>query len=230
MSPVETVTAPTSPTALPGRSGRSRRVRSAIGFALGAVATLAVLLGARQFQERDRPAPAVPPPAPRAATPSMAMEPDHQAEDVLSSEESREIAALKARVAAAPEDQASRKKLAVRLIETGQFVDAFGEAKEVLKRDPNDIDGLYVQGVVRLAMGMWPQAQELLDRVLTAVPDHLPAMIAKGRWYRATGQTPLAVATWEKALALAGRPPARPGAIEQIERLLAETREGGAQP
>jgi tetratricopeptide (TPR) repeat protein len=182
------------------------------------VATLAAIVGLRQSQKP----PSAPPP----------VAPAHSPESTPSPVEARELEGLRARLAAAPDDLVARKRLAVRLIETGQFVEAFGEAKEVLKRDPNDIDGLYVQGVVRLAMGMWPQAQELLDRVLVAMPEHVPALIAKGRWYRGTGQVPLAIATWEKALKLAGGAAASSSSrsVREIQQLLSEVREGGTKP
>lgn len=207
-----------------------RRLRLAAGFVLGAVAALATIVGLRQLSSSAPPAET--PPTPSKATPAVAA--NHDPESTPSPVEERELEGLRARLAAAPDDLVARKRLAVRLIETGQFVEAFGEAKEVLKRDPNDIDGLYVQGVVRLAMGMWPQAQELLDRVLVAMPDHVPALIAKGRWYRGTGQVPLAIATWEKALKLAGGDSSKASphsaAVREIQQLLSEVREGGAKP
>lgn len=216
--------------AFESRRRAPRRLRIAAGFALGAVATLATIVGVRQLSSS-----APPTETPPTSTPAVAA--NHDPESTPTPAEQRELEGLRARLAAAPDDLVARKRLAVRLIETGQFVEAFGEAKEVLKRDPNDIDGLYVQGVVRLAMGMWPQAQELLDRVLVARPEHVPALIAKGRWYRGTGQVPLAIATWEKALKLAGGASAKPSpssphsaAVREIQQLLSEVREGGTKP
>jgi|CXWL01.1.fsa_nt_gi hypothetical protein len=130
---------------------------------------------------------------------------------------------LRKQLEANPEDLTARRELAVRLTENGLFVEAFEEATALVAANPQDVDGLYVQGEVRLAMGQWGRAADLLDQVLAGHPDHLLALIARGKAYSQMGQKDAAVATLEKARELAG------GRYPPIDALLAEIR-GVAAP
>ena len=57
-------------------------------------------------------------------------------------------------------------------------MEAFEQARELQKQAPNDPDGLFVEGVVRLAMGQWPLTVQLMDGVLAQHPDHVLAALA----------------------------------------------------
>ncbi len=130
---------------------------------------------------------------------------------------------LRERLRAEPNDLAARKELAVRLAEHGQMLEAFEEAQRVLAAAPDDIDGLYVAGEVRVAMGQWDPALASLDRVLAQYPDHLLALIARGRAYAALGRVAEALGDWQHGLQVVG------GHYPPIERLIA-AQQGGSLP
>lgn len=130
---------------------------------------------------------------------------------------------LRERLKTQPDDLLARKELAVRLAEHGQMVEAFEEAQRVLAVVSDDPDGLYVEGEVRITMGQWDRAIEPLDRVLAQYPDHLMALIARGRAYSATGRPNEALEDWNHGLRLAG------GRYPPLERLIAAGG-GGAMP
>jgi hypothetical protein len=139
----------------------------------------------------------------------------------LSPELQAQLQQLRAQVNAAPQDLNARRQLAVALLNANQLMEAFEQARELQKQAPNDPDGLFVEGVVRLAMGQWPLAVQLMDSVLAQHPDHVLAALAKGQAEASLGQLPQAIATWKKGLAAAG------GSFPPIEELLAEAEAAG---
>ena len=127
---------------------------------------------------------------------------------------------LRARLEADPADLGARKQLAVVLLAEKRLVEAFEEAEAVLRLKPADPDGLYVQGVVRLAMGQGRQAVALLDQVLAQYPEHVAALVARGKAHTKSQNIPMAIASWERGLLAAG------GRHAELERLLARARAG----
>ncbi len=124
-------------------------------------------------------------------------------------------APLAAPSATAPGDLASRKELALTLLAGDQLMAAFEQASEILRVLPDDPDGLYVHGVVRLRMGQSVRSIQLLERLLAGHPDHVPARVTLGKAQRRIGDEAGALRTWTRALADAG------GRHTEIERLLA---------
>ena len=163
-------------------------------------------------QMAQRPAPAASPEAAAAA---------HDESADLPPEVRAQLEQFRAQVQAAPQDLQARRQLAVALLNANQLMEAFEQARELQKQAPNDPDGLFVEGVVRLAMGQWPLTVQLMDGVLAQHPDHVLAALAKGQAEAALGQMPQAIATWKKGLAAAG------GKFPPIEELLAEAEAGG---
>lgn len=216
--------------ATPGRSA-SQAPRSAraglIGFASGVGATLLVggliLSAIRSADENPQSAGMGAGPGASAARPMQPASPAdadraHQGGADLSPQAQAEIAALRERLAADPEDYTAVKQLAVLLLSHGQLVEAFELSETLLAAAPDDPDGLYVQGVVRLAMGQNGPSIELLDRVLAQYPQHVLALLARGRALERLGRMPEAIADWERALEVAG------GSNPQIESMIAEAR------
>ena len=164
------------------------------------------------------PSPAAPATAP-TATASAAAIPQHSAAP-LSAEARGRIAPLEARLAADPSDLRARKQLAVLLLQNQQLMLAYEHASQILAASPDDADGLYVHGVVRLAMGHAPRALELLDRVLERYPDHAMALEARAEAQRKIGDAAGAALTAARA-----RKAAR-GDGSEIEQLLAAASDG----
>lgn len=104
---------------------------------------------------------------------------------------------MKSRLAADPDDLATRKSLTQLLLEHSQFFQAFAEAQEILSRDPADPDGLYAAGLVRYTMGQPTEALERLTAALESDPTYIQASLIKGIIELQIGQREQAVATWE---------------------------------
>ncbi len=165
-------------------------------------------------------APMTPAPQPGAASPEAAAR-AHEESAELSPAVQAQLAQLRAQIQAAPQDLNARRQLTVALLNANLLMEAFEQARELQKVAPEDPDGLFVEGVVRLAMGQWPLTVQLMDRVLAQHPDHVLAALAKGQAEAALGQTPAAIATWKKGLAAAG------GKFQPLEELIAEAESGG---
>jgi tetratricopeptide (TPR) repeat protein len=142
----------------------------------------------------------------------------------LPTEVQRELERLEAAAAAAPTDLLARKRLALARLDAGLYFDAFADAEAILASQPEDPDGLYIQGVVRLSMGQSGEALDLLDRVIARYPEHLRAMIYRGLALAQRGDLEQAIATWEMGLEMAG------GSHPDIENLLREARAQGQPP
>ncbi|MEO7793141.1 MAG: hypothetical protein ABIV06_00085 [Thermoanaerobaculia bacterium] len=147
----------------------------------------------------------------------------HDESAALSPEVREKLQQLRARVEAQPQNLDARRELTVALLQADQLMEAFEQARALQKIAPEDPDGLFVEGVVRLAMGQWPLAVQLMDAVLAQHPDHVLAALAKGQAEAALGQMPQAIATWKKGLAAAG------GSFAPIEELLAQAAGGGSE-
>lgn len=159
-------------------------------------------------------------PAVDASSPEAAARAHDESAD-LPPEVQKQLEQLRAQVQAAPQDLNARRQLCVALLNANQLMEAFEQARELQKIAPNDPDGLFVEGVVRLAMGQWPITVQLMDQVLAQHPDHVLASLAKGQAQAALGQTPEAIATWKRGLASAG------GKFPPLEELLAQAESAG---
>ncbi len=209
----------------------SPRLRSfLLGAAVGAGLATAVFLAFDAGEARQGAAgpPALPAEAVPAAQPAAAARdavPEHEAgAPPLPPEVEAQRRAYEARLAEQPDDLVARKRLALMLLSYARWVPAFEHATQILAARPDDPDGLYVQGEVRLAMGRFEESIALLDRVLAQYPDHVLALTAKGRAQYLAGARGEAVATWEAGLAAAG------GRNGRLEQLLAEARGGPGVP
>ncbi len=202
---------------------QSRALRPALAGYLAGLATagvIAVLTPAAPDAETEAPAQTPPSISARAQepVPTSAEAPRHSAP--ISAETRDRIAPLEARLAADPGDLPVRKQLAVVLLREQQLMLAYEHASEILKARADDPDGLYIHGVVRLAMGHAPRAIELLDRVLVRYPNHVPALEARAEAQRKIGDEGGAALTAERAR-LATR-----GGDSEVEQLLAAARGG----
>lgn len=228
--------ASSSPAGLPAPSASSRR-SGLVGFLAGVASCLVIgglvywaTEGSKPKPEMGGGAPAMAPMAqtspmgqagsPAASSPEAAARAHDESAD-LTPEVQAQLQQLRAQVQAAPQDLNARRQLCVALLNANQLMEAFEQARELQKAAPDDPDGLFVEGVVRLAMGQWPLTVQLMDKVLTQHPDHVLASLAKGQAEAALGQTPQAIATWKKGLAAAG------GKFPPIEELLAQAEAGG---
>lgn len=217
-------------TGLPASAGRRSGL---VGFLFGVGTCLVV--GALVYwatqgsRPRDEMSPggapmATMPPAAQTPPQGAASPADADAAHEESAELTPEVAAqleqFRAQVQASPQDLTARRQLTVALLNANLLMEAFEQARELQKVAPNDPDGLFVEGVVRLAMGQWPLTVQLMDGVLAQHPDHVLAALAKGQAEAALGQTAQAIATWKKGLAAAG------GRFPPIEELLAQAEAG----
>ena len=163
------------------------------------------------------------PPAAAAPQSDSSSVPQHAAAP-LSAEALDRIAPLEAKLAADSGDLLSRKQLALVLLQNQQLMAAYEHAETILASHPDDPDGLYVHGVVRLAMGHAPRAIELLDRVLARYPNHALALAARAEAQRKIGDEAGAALTEARASeAAAGR---ASGGDSEVERLLAAASDG----
>ncbi len=119
-------------------------------------------------------------------------------------------------VLANPDDLAARREMALILLSEERFMDAMGQADQILERQPDDPTAFYVQGVVRLTMGQRGRGRELLERAIELDPQHLHSLIALGRLHLQEGRSDQAIAAWRTALEAAG------GRHAGIEKMLAE--------
>ncbi len=224
----ETATAPApAPAVAAGAPPVSHRRSGLVGFAAGVASCLVIggliywaTAGSKPKEEMAPSGPMGSSAAPNPASPEAAARAHDESAD-LTPEVQAQLQQLRAQVQAAPQDLNARRQLCVALLNANQLMEAFEQARELQKAAPDDPDGLFVEGVVRLAMGQWPLTVQLMDRVLAQHPDHVLAALAKGQAQAALGQTPEAIATWKKGLAAAG------GKFPPIEELLAQAEAGG---
>ncbi len=218
---------PTGPPAAPDSRREPAPVHSGArhalgGFVLGGglVALIAVLIF---WAGRDaQPRPADPGIAPMAtgsgegpAHPEASLPPEVQAE----------AESLLAAIEANPEDLGPRKRLALLYLASDQYVPAFQEARAIQEIAPDDIDAIYVEGVVRMTMGQDQEAAARLDRVLELFPGHVRAMTVKGIVLARSGDLAGARSLWETALEIGGPRP-------EVQNLIAmlDAQEAGELP
>lgn len=162
--------------------------------------------------------------APAAAAPS---EP-HPGSGAVPAEVQQELGRLEQMVAAAPDDLLARKRLALGRLGAGLYFEAFNDAQEILASQPEDPDGLFILGVVRLTMGQTDAALEVLDSVIVRYPQHLQAMVYRGLALAQSGDLEQATATWEIGLEMAGG--SHPELEGLLQRAYAEADSAAAAP
>ena len=193
------------------RSPKSTSSKSAVvGFVSGlSVASLIGIL--IYFALRD----AQPRPEMESGVPTASAQAPHPSTEGLSESDIEQLDELLAQVLTEPSDLLARKQLALFQLSRSLFVEAFENSKEILVQSPNDPDGLYIQGVVRITMGQYELAINLLDQVLAEYPNHIQALLYRGIGFLQNGDSAQAIDTWEVALEVAG------GSHPDIEYLLA---------
>ena len=89
----------------------------------------------------------------------------------------QEIASLKARVAAKPDDIEARLDLARLQLHRQDMMDVFENTRYVLERDPHNARALSYQALVRFAMGQPDQALSMLRDATTRDPELLDGWV-----------------------------------------------------
>lgn len=130
------------------------------------------------------------------------------------------VAEISAFLETSPDNLQARKDLGYTYLGASRFVEAFQQAEEILARAPEDPDGLYMQGMVRLTMGQVEIAGDLLARALRSDPDHVDSLTATGIISLQKGDYQAAIASWKRGLAAYG------GSQPMIERLIRLAEEG----
>jgi hypothetical protein len=143
---------------------------------------------------------------------------------LLPPEQQQQIDTFRARLKADPSDLTAHKRLALALLSADQYFEAFQLAQQILETFPDDPDGLYIAGMVRITMGQDEMAMEHLDRVVEQYPNHVLAHTGRGMVFMRMGDREAAILVFERALAAAG------GRHPDLEALLeiARSGEGGA--
>jgi tetratricopeptide (TPR) repeat protein len=204
VAPAAADTAP----ALPVRRPASPWLGFVGGVACAALVGLLILWAQRDAKPRPGEMAA---PAPQSA--------EHPGGPGLSERDRQALQQLAATVDNDPTDLMARKQYAVGLLSTGQFMPAFEQAEILLASNPDDPDGLYVKGMIRMQMGNEAEARSLLERLVVDYPDHVPALTALGVLALREGGMPAAENFWNQALEASG------GRNPEIERLMAAARE-----
>lgn len=198
----------------PEPHGRARTLITGFAFGGGTVALVSLLVfWAGRDATPKEPEAGMGQPQPTAEVPHP--------EGVLPVQIAEEAGELQARIAASPDDLEARKRLALLYLGNDQYVPAFEQAQAVLTVVPNDIDSLYVQGVVRMTMGQDDAALTQLDRVLELFPQHVRAMTVKGLIFARRSERDRAAEIWNQALEVGGPQP-------EIQNLLAMLQSDGS--
>ncbi len=113
------------------------------------------------------------------------------------------VDAARAAVAANGDDATAWAELGYALVEAEGWIDVWNTAGELLKRAPDNPDGLVLQGIVRMAMGQDSAAKALVGQALAAHPDHVIALSYDGTLALRAGDRAGAKAAWQRADELA---------------------------
>lgn len=149
----------------------------------------------------------------------------------LSPAEQAAIDALKAEVAAKPDDLNAKNRLAHALLEANAVMDAFQVSEEVVKTDPDNVEARTHQAMVLIGIGDLNIAAKVLDKVLTTDPAYPEALLWRGMIHYQSDEREQAVNLWEAASK------ADPGMASGLAPLIAKAKEpatpgqgGGAMP
>lgn len=189
-----------------------------VGF-LGGAAMIGLVAVLVFLAQRD----AKPDPSAMGSPPASAQGGDHPPVPLPPEVEAR-LASLRQQVEADPTDLVARKQLALALLASEQYFEAFQIAETILAGRPEDPDGLYVRGMVRMTMGQDDLAMSDLDGVLEQYPNHILALAGRGMVFMQRGDREAAVLVWERALEAAG------GSHPDLEQLLVLARDPDHPP
>lgn len=144
----------------------------------------------------------------------------HPGADELPPQVAERVAAISQHLETQPDDLDARKELGYTYLGASRFVEAFREGEEILARQPDDPDGLYLTAVVRLTMGQVEIAEQLLARALESDPAHTDSLTAAGVIRLRLGDYGQAIALWKRGLAATG------GQQPMIERMISLAEQG----
>ncbi len=131
-----------------------------------------------------------------------------------------EVERLRGELTGGAEDLEIHRELAGIYLSTQRFMDAFSSSEAILAVDPDDSEGLYIQGMVRYMMGEPGEAFDMLDRSLASNPANTQASLLKGIFLLQMEDREGATATWRKGLEAAG------GTAPRLEHLINLTEQG----
>ncbi len=114
-------------------------------------------------------------------------------------EMARQAEDLRRQIEAEPTNIDLHRALTQLLLTNNRPFDAFQQAQRILEIDPEDPDGNYVSGIVRLTMGQTDIALNALSRSLRSDPGHEQAAMMRGLILLQLGDRDGATATWETA-------------------------------
>ncbi|MGC4044119.1 MAG: tetratricopeptide repeat protein [Armatimonas sp.] len=104
-------------------------------------------------------------------------------------------------------------RVGLALLEHGMEADAQRVSEEILRRDPDSVGGLSLGARAAFALHDASKAEQLLDKVLTKIPDETTILYFYGLVLRQQGKYDKALAAWQKAQA------ANPNAADVYERI-----------
>jgi cytochrome c-type biogenesis protein CcmH len=195
-----------------------------LAYAIGGAAFfLAAILAVRQFSTAKTGMGGMGMGAAPAPAPEVTAEDAHGGE----APPNPRIDALKAEVAAHPDDLAVRLDLAEAYLGDARLFEAFEAASPVLAKQPENPRALTYVAVVKLAMGQGAEAEKMLDTAVARDPKLAEALSYRGLVRFQAGRFADAVKDWEAALAV------RPDGREALEPLIAQAKAraaGGAAP
>lgn len=118
--------------------------------------------------------------------------------DAAAMQVDQEIEGLRAKVAANPADVAARNELGHALLHTGEPMEAFKQAQEVVKLAPDDPEARTHMAIVLLGTGDEAMATKTLDKIIAGA-EFGEALAYRGAIYYKSGDIPNAIATLERA-------------------------------
>ncbi len=124
---------------------------------------------------------------------------DFRGQAPLGPELARQAEDLRRQIEADPTNLDLHRALTQLLLTNNRPFDAFQQAQRILQIDPEDPDGNYVSGIVRLTMGQTDIALNALSRSLRSDPGHEQAAMMRGLILMQLGDRDGATATWETA-------------------------------
>ncbi|HVT43899.1 MAG TPA: tetratricopeptide repeat protein [Thermoanaerobaculia bacterium] len=135
-----------------------------------------------------------------------------------------EVVNLEQAVARSPEDLNLRLELAQAYLVRENLMSVFDQTQFVLQRDPENPRGLTYQAFVRIAMGQYDLAEEMLKVATQKDPDFLDGWVQLSLLYTLSGRS----AEAESAIEEAAR--RRPDHADALRTLLAEIRANRQEP
>lgn len=132
-----------------------------------------------------------------------------------------------------PEDDATARKIVWLCLGTGQFEEAERVCRRCRDRQPDDPSLMYLHARVCHARGVNTEGQALLDKLLSRVPEFVPALLLRAILYYEADEAEKAIPLLRKVIAAGGESHkearyhlglalSRAGQTEEAKRVLAE--------